>query len=102
LILDFINNFKAKNNERDNRALSAMMAWNGINDVIDELLGRFDIESNHHELNVFKSPIAKAIATMRSERACFEKASDRSQAPRARHATYITNECLKDDTAALF
>ena len=82
---------------------NGMMAWNDINDIVDELLHVLeDIENNHEELSAFKAPIARAIATMRSDKAYVEMDPAEWRATRPRLVTCITSECLRRDLAVLF
>jgi hypothetical protein len=82
---------------------NGIMAWNDINDIIEELLSVLeDIEINHDELSAFKAPIARAIANMRSERASFEMEPVPSRAGSPQLVTCITSECLKRDLSVLF
>nr|MDO8110757.1 hypothetical protein [Candidatus Sigynarchaeota archaeon] len=49
------------------------MAWDDLNDIIDELREVMDeIERDHPDLNTFKAPIARAIASLRADKASVE------------------------------
>lgn len=84
----------------------ALMAWNDINDIIDELLRVLDdIETNHRELDAFKAPIARAIANMRADRTFSDARIAKALAPRVmrpQQVAFVTAEMLRDDLVAMF
>lgn len=81
---------------------TSMMAWNDVNDIIDDLIRVLDdIEYNHEELREFKAPIARAIANMRSERAALESKASSLRVLPTRHVSCITAACLKRDLEAI-
>jgi hypothetical protein len=84
----------------------ALIEWNDINDIIDELLSVLDdIETNHRELDAFKAPIARAIANMRADRTYSDASLAKALAPRvmrSQHVAFVTAELLWNDLAAMF
>ncbi len=79
------------------------MEWEDINDIIDELVSVMDdIETCHPELKAFKAPLARAIASLRAERAILDLLPRKPANPRAQQVDYVTNEGLKEDLASLF
>lgn len=97
-----------------------MMAWEDINDIIEDLQEAIDeIETKHPSLHSFKATIARAIASLRAERACIETKifnrdgpgcdgpnanSDATAPPIKRRLEYmssIANERLKDEIKSI-
>ncbi len=98
----------------------AMMEWEDINDIIDDLQETIEeIEKMHPSLRSFKAAIIRAIASIRAERASIEarlpgricpgrndtsESGDAATPPRRRRLEYMTsiaNERLRDEIKSI-
>jgi hypothetical protein len=66
---------------------ACLMAWEDLNTIIGELRTVLDtMDTEHPDLHAFKAPIARAIASMRADRAHLELTPGANLALLARHS----------------
>ncbi|MEX2683437.1 MAG: hypothetical protein Q6373_017810 [Candidatus Sigynarchaeota archaeon] len=81
---------------------AAMLAWEDINDIIEDLQEAIAEIEKSPSLKSFKAAIVRAIASMRAERASIEaKLPSMARTRRLEYMTSIANERLRDEIKAI-